>query len=129
MKRLPLVLLLVAVLSVAFASSAFAHEYDRNDTDCPWRIAAYVLHPVGVALEWTITRPVHWLVMQPGFCYVFGHEPQPGKGTKVNRIKDTPEADEADAASRKAEPQAPEKIHQARETEPEKKAAPANVVG
>ncbi|NQU43265.1 OmpA family protein [bacterium] len=54
-----------------------ANDYDRNDTDNPIRLVAYVLHPFGVALEWAVMRPVHWLAHQSGFSYVMGHEPRP----------------------------------------------------
>ena len=87
--KIAIMVVCVAMLAGA-AGTSYAHEYDRNDSDCPMRYAAYLLHPVGVALEWTITRPFHWLVMKPGFSYVFGHEPVPGEGP-VWKKKEAPE--------------------------------------
>jgi len=71
------VLCMCCAMLLAAATPAWAHDYDRNDSDNPMRVVAYVVHPVGVLLEWTITRPVHWLAMQPGFSYVMGHDPHP----------------------------------------------------
>ena len=87
MKKNMVLAVLCLMLLAVFAGTAQAHEYDRNDSDHPMRYAAYLLHPFGVAIEWTITRPFHWLVMQPGFSYVFGHEPVPGKGVVWRRQK------------------------------------------
>ena len=71
------VLCMCCAMLLAAATPAWAHDYDRNDTDNPMRVVAYIVHPVGVLLEWTITRPIHWLAMQPGFSYVMGHDPHP----------------------------------------------------
>jgi flagellar motor protein MotB len=75
MKRMVLVLVSAAFLSLV-AGSASAHEYDRNDSEHPLRIFSYVVHPIGVFFEYTVTRPVHWLAHQRGFSYVMGHEPE-----------------------------------------------------
>jgi len=75
MKRIALVLLSAAFLALV-AGSASAHEYDRNDSDHPLRIVSYVVHPIGVFFEYTVTRPVHWLAHQRGFSYVMGHDPE-----------------------------------------------------
>ncbi len=39
----------------------------------PFRVIAYLLSPVGVALEWAIFRPMHWAVAQPRTAPIFGH--------------------------------------------------------
>lgn len=39
----------------------------------PFRVLAYLLNPVGVALEWVIFRPLHWVVSQPNTAPIFGH--------------------------------------------------------
>jgi hypothetical protein len=36
-------------------------EYDPTESGNPLRIAAYVVHPVGVILDTLIFRPAHWL--------------------------------------------------------------------
>jgi hypothetical protein len=38
------------------------------------RIAAYILHPVGWAIDVLIMRPAHWLVSKEPLDEVFGHE-------------------------------------------------------
>ena len=48
--------------------------YDDSQSH-PLRIAAYALNPVGFALEWLVTRPIHALVSQPELAQVFGHQP------------------------------------------------------
>jgi flagellar motor protein MotB len=65
---------LVITLMAIAAVPVSAHDYDRNDSDYPLRYVAYLVHPIGVALEYTITRPFHKLVHKPGWSYVMGHE-------------------------------------------------------
>jgi len=48
--------------------------YDDSQAH-PLRIAAYAFHPVGYAVEWLVTRPIHALVSQPELKKVFGHKP------------------------------------------------------
>jgi len=55
--------------------TARAHDaYDDSESH-PLRLAAYALHPVGFALEWLFTRPLHFVVSNPGLDRVFGHVP------------------------------------------------------
>jgi hypothetical protein len=66
---------------IAFAlllspTNAGAHEYDRDDTDQPARIVGYILHPIGIAIEYAILRPIHWFVSKPEMAGIFGHEPR-----------------------------------------------------
>ena len=52
-------------------------EYDESQSH-PFRVVAYIVHPVGVAIEWLAARPFHWLVSAtPAQGYVFGHRPHP----------------------------------------------------
>jgi len=60
------VILLAVTLPILLVGiPAFANDtdddYDPNETGHPLRIAAYVLHPVGVILDTLIFRPMHWL--------------------------------------------------------------------
>ncbi len=71
---LGLVLAGVCAMTLSFASPALADEYDEDSAGHPLRIVAYVLHPVGVAIEYLILRPAHWLVTQEPMKTVFGHE-------------------------------------------------------
>ena len=64
--------LLACVVLAATPSSA--DEYDARRAGHPLRIVAYVLHPVGVALDWLIFRPAHWVGSQPGLSTLFGHD-------------------------------------------------------
>lgn len=77
MKKLK-VWLLPVTLGVLVSSTpqrALADEYDESQSH-PLRLVAYVTHPVGVALEWTVTRPFHFLVSSTRLAeYVFGHKP------------------------------------------------------
>ena len=47
--------------------------YDDSQAH-PLRIVAYAVHPVGYALEWLLTRPIHAIVSQPELHRVFGHQ-------------------------------------------------------
>ena len=73
MKRLVLSLALVVGLMVA--SDARAHDAYDDSQSHPMRLVAYALHPAGFALEWIVTRPIHFLVSTPGLDRVFGHTP------------------------------------------------------
>jgi hypothetical protein len=54
---------------------ANAHDaYDDSESH-PLRLVAYVVHPVGFALEWLVTRPIHFVVSHPQLERVFGHVP------------------------------------------------------
>lgn len=49
----------MATLIVALPNSAAAHDYDRDDDGHWLRYVAYVLHPIGYALETYVARPIH----------------------------------------------------------------------
>jgi len=65
---------LLAVAALAGASPAVANEHDPNTAGHPLRIVAYLLHPVGVAIDYLLLRPAHWLVEHEPFKTAFGHE-------------------------------------------------------
>ena len=65
---------LLAVGALVGASPAIAKEHDPNTAGHPLRIVAYLLHPVGVAIDYLILRPAHWLVEHEPFKTAFGHE-------------------------------------------------------
>ena len=50
-----------------------ADDCYRDEESHPFRVIAYVLNPVGVALEWAIFRPMHWAVSRPSTAPIFGH--------------------------------------------------------
>ena len=47
-------------------------DYDSKRAGHPLRIVAYVLHPVGVALDWLIFRPAWWIGSHDPFYALFG---------------------------------------------------------
>ena len=68
----------IAALAAALClvpALAIADDYDPQRAGHPVRIAAYVLHPVGVILDVLIFRPAHWIGSRPGLDEFFGHEP------------------------------------------------------
>lgn len=72
--------LLVLLVTLGGTGSALAvpDEYDDSQSH-PLRVAAYLVHPVGVGLEWLIFRPFHWVVSREGADRVFGHWPHGGE--------------------------------------------------
>ena len=66
--------LLIGAAFVLAPVTASAHEYDRDDEGYPLRYVAYALHPVGIAAEYLVLRPIHWLVSQPNLDIIFGHD-------------------------------------------------------
>ena len=63
--------ILSARLRQGHRTMAVPDEYDDSESH-PLRVAAYLVHPIGVALEWAIFRPFHYLVSLPGADVVFG---------------------------------------------------------
>lgn len=61
----------------ATATFAAPDEYDDSQSN-PFRVAAYLMHPVGWLAEWIIFRPFHLLVSatEPQEAF-FGHRPHP----------------------------------------------------
>jgi hypothetical protein len=72
-QRAAAALLLAAVTALA-ASPAAADEYDARRAGHPLRVVAYVLHPIGVTLDYLLFRPAHWVGSLPVIRTVFGHE-------------------------------------------------------
>lgn len=66
-------LALGALLALPLAGTARADEYDPQRAGHPLRIAAYALHPVGVALDYLVFRPAHWLGSHEPLSTIFGH--------------------------------------------------------
>lgn len=67
--------LLLALALMFLPVVAHAHEYAREDSDYPLRLVAYALHPVGILVEYTVLRPIHWAVSLPNADIIFGHDP------------------------------------------------------
>lgn len=67
-----LLAVLSAVSMLAWAQPSAADEYNPQEAGHPLRIAAYVAHPVGVALDYLIMRPAFWVGSQEPFRTIFG---------------------------------------------------------
>ena len=66
--------------AVAEPGAPSAHEYtevedphDPTKAMHPVRVAAYVLHPVGVLLDYALVRPAVWVARQEPFRTIFGY--------------------------------------------------------
>jgi hypothetical protein len=70
LRRFAAALALVALCS----ATARADTYDPQKAGHPVRIAAYIVHPVGVMLDLLIFRPAHWVGSLPVVDKLFGHE-------------------------------------------------------
>lgn len=73
LRRSLLMLALLAGLA-GVASPAAADEFDARRAGHPLRVVAYVMHPFGVALDWLLFRPAHWVGSLPVLRTVFGHD-------------------------------------------------------
>ena len=63
-----------AALALAVPGSASADEYNRYEAGHPLRMAAYILHPIGVFFDYMILRPAHWVGSHEPVAAVFGHQ-------------------------------------------------------
>jgi len=73
MKKKVAVIIMILVFTFILSNVSMGHTYYRPNECHPLRICAYALHPVGVALEYGIGRPLHWLVSQKDLRIIFGH--------------------------------------------------------
>lgn len=64
----------LVLIAVTAATPVEADEYDEKSSGHPLRIVAYVLHPVGVAIDYLLLRPAHWLGSHEPLKTIFGHE-------------------------------------------------------
>lgn len=64
--------LLGFALAVSPAPARAADMYDSKESGHPLRIVAYVVHPVGVALDYLIMRPAYWVGSHEPFRTLFG---------------------------------------------------------
>jgi hypothetical protein len=90
MKRARLIVLVLALfLTLGFKPALAApDEYDDSQSH-PLRIAAYLLHPVGFIVEWTVFRPFHYLVSSSEATEAFfGHRPHAPIISEPRTIRD-----------------------------------------
>jgi hypothetical protein len=62
----------VALALLAAPTSASAEEYKPTESGHPLRVVAYIVHPVGVALDYLIMRPAWWVGSHEPFRTLFG---------------------------------------------------------
>lgn len=74
LQRLFCTLLALGMIAIASATPSLADDYDKKASGHPLRIIAYVLHPVGVAIDYLVLRPAHWLGSREPLKTIFGHE-------------------------------------------------------
>lgn len=67
------IFLLACAVVLLASTGARADEYDPQRAGHPLRIVAYVLHPIGVAVDYLILRPAHWAGSQEPLRTIFGH--------------------------------------------------------
>lgn len=77
MKKLVSALLVASFLTVSpgiVRAADNARDYEDSIMH-PLRLGAYLLHPVGFALEWLVGRPFHYIISRPYLDRVFGYRP------------------------------------------------------
>jgi hypothetical protein len=70
--RLIRVLVVTLLLCTAFSARAEEAYYDPQRAGHPIRIAAYVLHPVGVLIDYLLLRPAWWVGQREPARTIFG---------------------------------------------------------
>jgi hypothetical protein len=63
-----------ALVLLASAGPALADDYAPKRAGHPLRIVGYVLHPIGVAIDYLVMRPAHWVGTREPFKTIFGHQ-------------------------------------------------------
>lgn len=73
-RRRGLVLAAAAALLLSLPSAGLASDgdFDAERTGHPLRMAAYIVYPIGFAMEWLLFRPAYWLGGHQPFKAVFG---------------------------------------------------------
>jgi hypothetical protein len=57
-----------------------SNEYEDSISH-PLRLAYFALHPAGVALEWLVARPFHYIISRPHLRNIFGYYSPDEQGT------------------------------------------------
>lgn len=74
MKKILIIFLIFCFFTVVMAPASFADEYDTESAAHPLRFLGYVFHPIGVAFDYLLARPAHFLVHQKGLNTLFGYK-------------------------------------------------------
>lgn len=64
----------LAVVLLLSATPAMADRYQSDRSGHPLRIVAYIVHPIGVLLDYMIMRPAHWVGGHEPLATIFGHD-------------------------------------------------------
>lgn len=81
----------VLVLWASVAQASEGPQYDPLEAGHPLRLAAYVLHPIGVAADYCLMRPAYWLVQHEPLATIFGAEQDPrARDTQKSQPGQTP---------------------------------------
>jgi hypothetical protein len=73
-KQLLAAVAVVTVLALP-GQRAWAHDAYNDGDSNPLKLLSYPVAAVGYLIEWTFTRPIHFLVSQPTMQPVFNYEP------------------------------------------------------
>ena len=84
MRQLLAAVAVVTVLALP-GQRAWAHDAYSDAESNPLKLLSYPVAAAGFLIEWTFTRPIHFLVSQPKLAPVFNYEP-------TYNAFDTPEA-------------------------------------
>ena len=74
MRQLLAAVAVVTVLALP-AERAWAHDAYNDADSNPLKIISYPIALAGYLLEWTVARPIHFLVSQPTLQPVFNYQP------------------------------------------------------
>ena len=73
LRWLPTVLVIAGLL---LPVASWSDPHDSDESGHPFRVLAYVVHPVGVAIDMLVFRPAHWFVHRASWLEtLFGHTP------------------------------------------------------
>lgn len=79
------------LVAAALASQpAAADAYDPQRAGHPLRVIAYLMHPIGVAFDYLIFRPVHWVGHHEPLRTIFGHRGEPDVDPYGDRMDEHP---------------------------------------
>jgi hypothetical protein len=69
-------------------NGAEAARYDSQKAGHPLRIVAYLVHPIGVFLDYGLMRPAYYLVQKEPFATIFGaHRSPEGPLAEDDRLR------------------------------------------
>ena len=64
----------LAFFLLCAALPAAADDHEVEHAGHPLRIVAYMMHPIGVIIDYVLLRPFHWIGNHQPFKTLFGHK-------------------------------------------------------